>query len=44
MADVIVPPGMQLVLQHKTDFLREIADRLRAADIAVATGPLPGTS
>lgn len=39
-----IPKGMQVVLQGKTDFLKEIAQQLAAERIKVATGPLPGSS
>ena len=39
-----IPPGMQVVLQGKTDFLRELAERMTEAAIKVATGPLPGST
>ena len=41
---VNIPPGMQVVLQGKSDFLQEVSARMAQADINVATGPLPGTS
>ncbi|MCR9243772.1 MAG: hypothetical protein NXI31_01985 [bacterium] len=41
---MMIPEGMQLVLQGKADLLREIAEQIRSEDIAVATGPLPGSS
>lgn len=33
---------MQVLFQGKADFLREIGERLRAAGIKVASGPVPG--
>jgi hypothetical protein len=41
---VIVPEGMQVLFRGKADFLKEIAERLMAAGIKVASGPLPGPS
>jgi len=33
---------MQVLFRGKADFMREIADALRQADIAACSGPLPG--
>jgi hypothetical protein len=35
---------MQVVLQGKADFLRELAEQMSKAAIKVATGPLPGAT
>ena len=35
---------MQILFQGKADFLKEIADRLMAIGIKVASGPLPGSA
>lgn len=40
---VNAPPGMQMIFQGKVDYLREIADQLKAAGIRTASGPLPGS-
>lgn len=39
-----IPKGMQVVLQGKADFLKEVSQQMADADIRVTTGPLPGTS
>ena len=39
-----IPKGMQVVLQGKADFMKEVSQRLASADIKTSTGPLPGTS
>jgi len=39
---VKLPDGMQVVFQGKADYIKEIADRLTAAEIQCATGPIPG--
>lgn len=41
-AGVNIPPGMQLAFQGKADFIREVLQQLKGADIETVTGPLPG--
>jgi hypothetical protein len=39
---VKLPDGMQILFQGKADYLKEIAQRLTAAGIKCASGPIPG--
>ena len=41
---VNIPKGMQILLQGKADFLREVSQRMSEAEIKAVTGPLPGTT